>query len=318
MAVSKCIGVCGAGQMGAAAAVCFKRAGYRVWVWNHRAERLAALRRTVEGLESWMDRHIGPAASGDGAIEPTPDLDVVDRQADLVLDCIVEDIEQKIDLFRRLAGCRDRGAIFTTTTSGLSITEIGRRSGCGPLLAGAHFWNPPHLMPLVEVIRGEDTADRVVDEVCRIVESIGKTPVRVNRDVPGFVGNRLLHALWREAIDLVEKGIASPADIDRVARLTFGLRLPAVGPLENMDLVGLDLIKTIHDYLLASLADNHGPAPCLVDHVAQGRLGIKSGQGFYDWSARSANELIERRNRQIVHQLRFLEQLDHPSHDDGE
>ncbi len=306
MTLVKCIGICGAGQMGAAAAVCFKRAGYYVLVWNHRPEKLDDLGRTADEMDSWMDRHIGPAAHSDGVIEPTAKLDALDRQADVVLDCIVENMEQKVDLFRRLAGCRERGAIFTTTTSGLSITEIGRRGGCGPLLAGTHFWNPPHLMPLVEVIRGADTADEVMDEVCRLLESIGKTPVRVNQDVPGFVGNRLLHALWREAIDLVEKGIAAPEDVDLVARLTFGLRMPAVGPLENMDLVGLDLIKTIHDYLLADLASNHGPARYLVDRVAEGSVGVKSGRGFYDWSTRDASELIERRNRQIVHQLEYL------------
>jgi 3-hydroxybutyryl-CoA dehydrogenase len=265
---------------------------------------------TTQEMESWMDRHVGPPQRADGVIEPASDLDLLDRQADLVLDCIVEDIDEKVDLFRSLSGCRARGAIFTTSTSGLSITTIGRRSGCGPSLVGAHFWNPPHLMPLVEVIRGADTADWVVEEVCRIVESIDKTPVRVNRDVPGFVGNRLLHALWREAIDIVDKGIASPEDVDLVARLTFGLRMPAVGPLENMDLVGLDLIKTIHDYLLADLADNHRPAQGLADRVAQGRLGVKSGQGFYDWTARDARELIERRNRQIVHQLDYLRRIE--------
>jgi 3-hydroxybutyryl-CoA dehydrogenase len=187
---------------------------------------------------------------------------------------------------------------------------MGRRSGCGHLLAGTHFWNPPHLMPLVEVIRGEDTPEHVIDRVCQLVESIGKRPVRVNRDVPGFIGNRLLHALWREAISLVEKGIATPEDVDLVARLTFGLRMPVVGPLENMDLVGLDLIEKIHQYLLDDLADNHGPSGYITERVQQGNLGAKSGQGFYDWRSRKAEELIQRRDKQIVRQLRYLHELE--------
>ena len=269
--------------MGAAAAVSFKRAGYRVLVWNYRPEGLAVLESTVAALESWLEQHVGPALLDGGTIEPQAELSAIDEQADLVLDCIVEDMDQKVDLFRRLPACIDRGAIFITTTSGLSITELGRRSNCGHLLAGTHFWNPPHLMPLVEVIRGQDTPDAVMDRVCQVVESIGKRPVRVNRDVPGFIGNRLLHTLWREAIDIVERGIASPEDVDLVARMTFGLRLPVLGPLENMDLVGLDLIETIHHYLLADLAGHTGPSPYLTEKVKQGHLGVKSGQGFYDW-----------------------------------
>ena len=123
-------------------------------------------------------------------------------------------------------------------------------------------------------------------------------------------GNRLLHTLWREAIDIVEQGIASPEDVDLVARMTFGLRLSVVGPLENMDLVGLDLVETIHKYLLADLADNHAPAQYLTDRVRQGHLGVKSGQGFYDWRTREAGDLIQKRDRQIVHQLNFLRELE--------
>ena len=127
-------------------------------------------------------------------------------------------------------------------------------------------------MPLVEVIRGKDTPDSILDQVTEMIQSIGKIPVRVNQDVPGFIGNRLLHALWREAIYLVQEGIASPEDIDRVARLTFGLRMPSVGPLENMDLVGLDLIEKIHQYLLADLSDSHKPLARISHHWASAKL----------------------------------------------
>jgi 3-hydroxybutyryl-CoA dehydrogenase len=304
------IGICGLGQMGAAAAIAFKRAGYRVLAWDHDPEQLAALKPTGDSLQTWMEQNIGPPLHPGGTIEPVVDPDIIDRQAGVILDCIVEDMDQKVELFRRFSAVKDRKGIFLTTTSGLSITEIGRRSGTGHLLAGTHFWNPPHLMPLVEVIRGEDTPNQLIEAVCELIKSIGKTPVRVNQDVPGFIGNRLLHALWREAISLVEKGIATPQDVDLVARMTFGLRMPIVGPLENMDLVGLDLIEKIHSYLLDDLADNHGPSNYLVDNVRQGRLGMKSGQGFYDWDNRSAADLIQRRDQQIVRQLDYLRRLE--------
>lgn len=303
------LGVCGIGQIGAAAAVSFMRAGYHVLLWARNPQKLEAVQQTLDGLAAWMDEHVGPAPRSDGRIDRVEDLSAIDEQAELVMDGIAEDMAQKVDLFRRLPGCERREAIFITTTSGLSITQLGRESGRGHLLVGTHFWNPPHLMPLVEVIRGEDTPTELIDRVCALVESIGKIPVRVNRDVPGFIGNRLLHAMWREATNLVQRGIASPADIDRVARLTFGLRLPALGPLENMDLVGLDLIKNIHDYLLADLSADQTTLAVHEAMVRRGDLGMKSGKGFHDWQQRDGDELIERRDQQIVHQLSYLKEL---------
>ena len=304
------IGICGIGQMGAAAAVAFKRSGYEVLLWGRNPDKLAAVQKTLANLEDWMQQHVGPSLQEGGSILPVHELQPIDEQADLVMDCIAEEMDQKVELLQGLAGGRQRGAIFITTTSGLSITELGRRGGCAELLAGAHFWNPPHLMPLVEVIRGEDTPDAVMDCVCEVVESIGKIPVRVNRDIPGFIGNRMLHALWREAIFLVQEGIAEPEDIDKVARLTFGLRMPAVGPLENADLVGLDLVETIQRYLLPSLSDDKQVQPALRERTEHDHKGIKSGKGFYDWAERDASELVERRDAQIVHQLKYLRDSD--------
>ncbi len=310
MADIQTIGICGLGQMGAAVAVSFRRAGYQVLAWDNDAGQLDSLAAKATYLEEWLDENCSPAAGRAGIICTRSDPDALDADADVILDCIVEEMESKISLFRRFRQARERDAIFITTTSGLSITRLGQESECSRLLAGTHFWNPPHLMPLVEVVRGEETSDWVIDTVCKLVTSIGKTPVLVNRDVPGFIGNRLLHALWREAISLVEQDIATPQDIDLVAKLTFGLRLPVVGPLENMDLVGLDLIERIHQYLLADIADNHGPSELLTDCVRDQRLGMKTEQGFYDWTTRSSAELIERRDSQIVHQLNFLKTLD--------
>jgi 3-hydroxybutyryl-CoA dehydrogenase len=133
-------------------------------------------------------------------------------------------------------------------------------------------------------------------------------PVRVNADVPGFIGNRLLHAMWREAIEIVGQGIASAEDVDRVAKMTFGLRLPVVGPLENMDIVGLDLVETIHKYLLADLAANRKPGQLLESMVQKSQLGMKTGSGFYDWNKRDPAALIEARDQQIVRELKRLRQ----------
>jgi 3-hydroxybutyryl-CoA dehydrogenase len=304
------VGICGAGQMGTTSAVAFQRAGYHVLLWDHDAQRLTQAQQTCAALDEWLCQHVGPVLHAGGTLTLAAHAHQIDERADLILDCINEDLQQKVELFKPMRQAVARSAIFITTTSGLSITELGRQSDTATLLAGAHFWNPAHLMPLVEVIRGQETPDGVMDCVCAIVASIGKIPVRVEKDVPGFIGNRLLHALWREALALVERGIASPQDIDRVARLTFGLRMPVLGPFENMDLVGLDLVQRIHEYLLVDLADADAPQASLVERIKHNALGMKSGQGFYDWSQRNGQTLIEQRNRQIVQQLHFLKELD--------
>ncbi len=304
------VAILGIGQMGAAAAVAFQRAGYRVLLWARHAEKLHATSGTLDRLNAWMDEEIGRPVRQPGTIELQPDLAALDGAADLIMDCIAEDMDQKTALLSRLRRSIERKAAFISTTSGLSITQMQRQSGVGSSLADAHFWNPPHLMPLVEVIRGEDTPDALMTLVCRVVEDIGKIPVRVERDVPGFIGNRLLHAMWREAIHLVEQGVASPADIDRVARLSFGLRQPAVGPFENMDLVGLDLIHTIQSYLFPDLATDRVPQRPVTVRRERGELGMPSGRGFYDWKTSDPNELLELRDRQIVRQLDFLREMD--------
>jgi 3-hydroxybutyryl-CoA dehydrogenase len=303
------IAICGAGQMGVGVSLCFQRAGYRTLLWTRDPSAILTLRGTLSSLETSMEEHFPSTASTQGLLDIVTDLLLVDETADVIVDCICEVLEEKVDLFRRLPSARKRQATFLTTTSGLSITRLGRQSGTKNVLVGTHFWNPPHLMPLVEVIRGQNTEDEVVDRVVDLIQSIGKIPVRVNRDVPGFIGNRLLHAMWREAINIVQRGIASPEDVDRTARLTFGLRMPAVGPLENMDLVGLDLIEIIHKYMLVDLAADRQPLPLLSKQVNRGQLGVKSGRGFYDWKERDSKDLIERRDQQIVHQLKLLRKI---------
>jgi 3-hydroxybutyryl-CoA dehydrogenase len=160
-------------------------------------------------------------------------------------------------------------------------------------------------MPLVEVVQGDQTDPTAVDFVCQVLERAGKVAVRC-RDVPGFIGNRLMHALWREALHLVQEGVCSPAEVDQVVRLTFALRLPAVGPFENMDLVGLSLVEQIHAYLFADLSNAAEPLPVVREKLAAGQAGMRAGQGFYDWRARDAQQLLAQRDEQIVRQLEFL------------
>jgi 3-hydroxybutyryl-CoA dehydrogenase len=304
----KTIGVCGIGQMGASAAVAFKRAGYRVHLWARDHNKLCAVETRLGEMEQWSNEQIGAAMRAGGEIILEPELARLDTAADTVLECIIEVMEEKAALLEQLVSCRRRGALLMSATSGLSITEMGRRSGTEAVLVGAHFWNPPHLIPLVEMVAGPATPPERLEAACELMTSIGKTPIRC-RDVPGFIGNRLMHAMWREALALVDAGICSAEDIDRVVNLTFALRLPALGPMENMDLVGLDAVERIHTYLLPDLARNVEPSPCLSAQVNAGALGMKTGRGFYDWTRRDPRRVLENRDAQIVRQLEFLKQI---------
>jgi 3-hydroxybutyryl-CoA dehydrogenase len=306
------VGICGIGQMGASAAVCFSRAGYDVSLWARDPQKLTAIEPELTSLHAFLEKHVGPPRGATGTINPTSDFSSIDESANVILECVTEDLGQKADLLSRLKSAAERKALILSTTSGLSITEMGRRGGIGGLLVGAHFWNPAHLMPIVEVIRGDDTPDDRMDTTVELIDRIGKIPVRVEKDVPGFIGNRLQHAMWREALHLIESGIATPEDVDLVASQTFGLRLPAIGPCANMDLVGLPLVAQVQSYLLADLSNACGVMPAVRERLDAGRLGMRTERGFYDWKRRDPVDMASRRDRQIVNQLKFLRTLDDP------
>ena len=251
------------------------------------ADKLREIRATLDRLNAWMDEHVGASSRKPRHRASGADLAEIDGQVDLVMDCIAEDMEQKAASLGRFERSAAKGDLHFHDQRPAHYGD-GPPQRRGASAGRAHFWNPPHLMPLVEVIRGEQTPDWVMDRVCELVEDIGKIAVRVERDVPGFIGNRLLHAMWCEAIHLVETGVATPADIDRVTRLTFSLRQPAVGPFENMDLVGLELVHAIQSYLFADLAKDDGPQPPVLSRLRDGQLGMKSGRGFYDWQTRKS------------------------------
>ena len=302
------IGICGIGQMGSSAAVAFQRAGYRVLLWARDKAKLQAAEPKLAQLAAWSNEHLGPPKRNGGEVVLEPDLSRLDASADVVLDCIIEVLEEKAALFRQFGRARDRGALFLSATSGLSITEMGRRGECESALVGAHFWNPPHLIPVVEMVAGPVTPPVMLEAACELMTDIGKIPIPC-KDVPGFIGNRLMHAMWREALALVDAGICSAEDIDQVVKLTFALRLPVLGPMENMDLVGLEAVERIHKYLLPNLARNVEPSACLSAKVNAGVLGMKTGQGFYDWTRRDPRRVLENRDAQIVRQLEFLKQI---------
>ena len=288
----KNISVIGAGMMGHGIAQIFAARNYDVILVD---VQQGFLSKAIENIRSNLTllaqkgigdpKEIAPTIQ---RIKTTLDLKEAASEAQFVIEAASENLSLKQKIFQDLDSLCPPETILSTNTSVMSITEIAQNARLKERIVGTHFWNPPYLIPLVEVVRGEHTSEKVMDLTFDLLKLVGKHPVRVNKDVPGFVGNRLQHALWREAISIVEKGIADPKTVDEVVKKGFGIRLPVLGPLENADMVGLDLTLAIHDYILKHLESSPHPSPILRKKVEMGELGFKTGQGFQGWSSEDA------------------------------
>ena len=204
--------------------------------------------------------------------------------ADFIIECYPEVMETKQNLFADVEKFCSDDCILATNTSVMSPTEISAKCKHRERVVGAHFWNPGHLIPLVEVVKSDFTSEEVMQATMELLTRVGKKPIYCKKDVPGFVANRLQHALWREAFYMVENGIADPATVDDACKYGPGLRWPVMGPMENSDLVGIELSNNIHKYILKHLADNHEPSHLLEEMLTRGDLGFKSGRGWQEWT----------------------------------
>jgi 3-hydroxybutyryl-CoA dehydrogenase len=206
------------------------------------------------------------------------------HEADYVVEAVLEDLPLKQKLFVEIEKHVRPDTILASNTSVIPITKIMQGLQDRSRALGTHWWNPPYLVPLVEVIGTQWTSQQAIDWTIGLHKAAGKMPVHVKKDVPGFVGNRLQHALWREAIALVEHGICDAETVDTVIKASFGRRLAVLGPLENADLVGTDLTLAIHQTVLPAIEARKGPSPYLEKLVKDGKLGFKSGEGFRKWT----------------------------------
>ena len=230
------------------------------------------------------------------------DSDLV-KNADLVIEAVFEDMKIKRETFAKLeARCRP-DTIFCTNSSVMSPSEISAELKHRERFVGTHFWNPGHLIPLVEVVKSDASSDEVAQTVMEVLRSVGKKPVLCKKDVPGFIANRMQHALWREAISIVENGIADAATVDEAVRYSFGLRLPQLGPMENADMVGTDLTYNIHDYILRDLEDSHEPSPLLKQLRDAGKIGFKTGEGFQKWTPEQVAQSNAELNEYLIRML---------------
>ena len=284
------IAVIGAGLMGHGIAQVFAASGHPVAVYDPSDESLATLHARIRTNL----RDLGGDEGAALRVRPCPELAEAVRDADFIVEAVLEDLPLKQKLFAQIEDAAGDTAILASNTSVIPITQImgGLRNRSRAL--GTHWWNPPFLVPLVEVIGTEWTSPEVIERTMTLHEGLGKTPVHVKKDVPGFVGNRLQHALWREAVSLVENGICDAETVDTVIKASFGRRLAVLGPLENADLIGTDLTLAIHRNVLPALDSRPAASPYLETLVRDGRLGFKSGEGFRTWPAEDQAALRKR------------------------
>ena len=288
------VGIVGAGLMGHGIALAFARAGLAVRVHDPAREVLDRLEdRVAESMAAMGD---GRAAIEDalGRIATCPALADAVAGAGLVIEAAPEKLDLKRSVFRDIVAASPESCILASNTSVLPITDIAAGLESRERALGTHWWNPPHVIPLVEVIRTEWTSEAAVEATMAVLERIGKRPVRVEKDVPGFIGNRLQHALWREAVSLVENGVCDAETVDTVVKESFGRRLAVLGPLENADLVGTELTLDIHRAVLGDLESRPGPSPYLESLVRSGRLGMAAGGGFREWTPQTAQTVRAR------------------------
>ncbi len=298
----------GTGQMGPGIAAVFALAGRRAVVvgrTRETAERgVASARACIETLRANDLVDAGSAAAAAARISASTDPEAAVREAQLFVESIPERLELKQELFERL----DRAsadALLCSNTSGISITQIAARCRRPERVMTTHFWNPPHLMPLVEVVMGQSTDLALAQGVVELLRGCGKVAVLVRKDVRGQLGNRIQHAMVRECMHIVAEGIASPEDVDLAIKAGVGLRTPVYGLFEHHDLVGLDAVKLIQDYVVPDLSTVQGASPIHNEKVARGELGARTGKGFLDWPPGKAEQVKARRDAFIMEFLKL-------------
>lgn len=300
--------VIGTGMMGPGIALTLARGGLEVKIAGRTSESVdRGIRSFRSNLQILKDnRLLRSKETGriESLVSGTTNLLEETARADLVIESIIENLNQKQDLFGRLEQVCPATTVFTSNTSGIRISEIASHLTHPERMVTTHFWNPSHLMPLVEVILGERSAAGVGESVADLLRRCGKIPVLVCKDYPGQVGNRIFHAVIREAAYIVQEGICSPEDVDTVIKNSFGLRFPVYGPLDHIDLVGLDMVSAIQSYVAPHLCNVPGCLSIFQEKVDRGDLGVKTGKGFYDWSKRNVEEVRRVRDDFIIRHLR--------------
>ena len=295
------VAVIGAGLMGKAIAYVFS-SKYRVAVYDIKPIDINNdIRKIVQEL---VDNGVLSEDELEQRLSKISMVTLMDHEAiacaDIVVESVFEDMELKKNTFAQLEKICCDDCIFCTNTSVMSPTEISMDIQHRDRFTATHFWNPAHLIPLVEVVMSDATSFQTAQTMMSILASVGKKPILCKKDAPGFIGNRLQFALWREAFYMVEEGIADPKTIDEACKYGPGLRWPVLGPMENSDLIGLDLTYNMHNYLLKWLDDSHEPSPLIKEMLESGENGMKTGKGWQTWTPEEVERVNTRLRKHLI------------------
>ena len=308
------ISVLGAGIMGHGIAQSFLMGGYPVTLYDIQKSILETANAHIEhNLDLFSQAGLIKADESKQALRRlviTTELRRAVEKSDFIVEAAPENLELKQALFQQVESLCKAEAIIASNTSSLTLKDIGARVKQKERLVITHWFNPPHIVPTVEVVKGDKTSDETLEITYQLLGKIKKAPVKLNFELPGFLINRIQIAMVREVFDLYEKGIASAADIDRAVKGSFGFRLASIGPLLTADLGGVDLWLRVSENLLPQIQSSIEPPKALQRLVSQGHTGIKSGKGFYDYAAdfskKELDGVIKNRDREFLQRLKTL------------
>jgi 3-hydroxybutyryl-CoA dehydrogenase/5-formyl-3-hydroxy-2-methylpyridine 4-carboxylate dehydrogenase len=298
------VAVVGAGTMGPGMAATFARHGYATTLSDISAEQLEKAKGTIDFVFKTL---LGGGFITEADIEAargrltlTGDQASAVADADYIVETVPERLEIKRAVFEQLSEQARADAILASNTSGIPITTLQEGLKNPGRVVGMHWSNPPHLIPVIEVIKGDQTDQATVDTTVAVVESVGMVPGIVDRDIPGFVENRILYAIMREALHLLDEGVASAEDIDKITKWGIGYKLAVIGPLELLDVAGLDIYTAVASYLNKDLSNNTGISSTVTSKVDQGKLGLKTQGGLFEYTPEQIQELAQKRGRLLV------------------
>ena len=297
--------VIGTGTMGPGMGAVLARAGIETALYDVSAEALERAQAGVQMAAGVLARLEAPEGDG-GSIRFETELAAALDGADFVVEAVPEKLELKHEIFPQLEQHVGEDTILASNTSGIPITKIAEVCAHPERVIGMHWSNPPHLIPMIEVIPGEKTDQRVVDEACELVRRFGYHPV-VEKEVPGFVENRILYAILRECLDLVDRGIIDAEGMDLNVRWGIGYKLAVIGPMELLDMAGLDIYDAVGSYLNQDLSTSGEVSSTIRERIAEGKLGMKTGSGIYDYTPEQIDQLRGERAAKLVAVRRALE-----------
>jgi 3-hydroxyacyl-CoA dehydrogenase len=300
--------VIGTGTMGPGMGAVLARAGLETALYDVSAEALERAKAGAGLAEGVLDRLEAPSVPG-GALRYESDLAAALDGADVVFEAVPERLELKHEVFRDLEAHTRPDAVLTSNTSGIPITSIAEACERPERVIGLHWSNPPHLIPMIEVIPGERTDPACITATCQLIRTFGYHPV-VEKEIPGFVENRILYAIMRECLDLVDRGIVDPEGLDLNVRWGIGYKLAVIGPMALLDMAGLDIYKAVGSYLNRELSTSGEVSKTILDRIDEGRLGMKTGAGLFDYAPEDVERLRAERARKFVAVRKAIEAIE--------